>query len=134
MNKKIASVLFFVGIIAFASIGVSFAEDRIVYFSDVSCYDNDDCTKDVGEVTAYIDPLGDLIVDISNAYPAYEAYVYFTINFVNQSAGGDDRVWIETIDVTNIYPSVMDVEVTYPDGTPIPDYTLIYSEVGIDAM
>ena len=70
----------------------------------------------------------------SNAYPEYKAYVYFTINFVNQSAGGDDQVWIETIDVTNNYPSVMDVEVTYPDGTPIPDYTPIYSEIGIGAM
>lgn len=133
MKKKIAAVLFFVGIIAFASMGVSFAEDREVYFSNISYYDNDDATKDIGEVTAHLDQIGDLIVGISGAYPGYEAYVYFTINFVNRSVAGDDVVWIETVDVTNIYLSVMDVEVTYPDGTPIPDYTPIYSEVGIDA-
>ena len=131
MIKKIATVLFFIGIIAFASIGVSFAQDREVYFSNINYNDNDDTTKNIGHVTAYTDQFGDLIVSVSDAYPHYEAYVYFTINYINNT--GNDGVWIKTIVVTNSYPSAMDIKVTYPDGTPIPDYTPILDEEGIDA-
>ena len=88
-------VLFLVAVIVIASagMGISYANGGIELGQVPSCWcdvaftsaepgdppDNED-DKDVGDVTVTLDPSGSSItIDVTTAYPGYEAYVDFTI-------------------------------------------------------
>ena len=89
MNKKLAVIVVSM-VIASLGVGTSYAIDTLntseyaeywydPMFTSVSASDNEG-VLDVGVVKANIIASGELIdVDISNAYPGYEAYIDFTI-------------------------------------------------------
>lgn len=110
MKKKLAALLVFVAVVALASMGMSYAADKDVFFIGCGAWDCE-VEKDVGNVSAHIDSMGDLNISVSNAYPGYEACVNFTIKYT-APFGGDERVYLTEIDITNNFPSVMDIIVT----------------------
>ena len=119
MNTKLG-VLFFVGVIALASMGVSYAGDNYTAFIECDSWDEEG--KNIGSVNAYIIETGDLIISVSNAYPDYKAFVSFTIQHTGNP--DDPRMYLKLIDLD--YPSsIMDIVVTDTDGDPIPINTYI---------
>ena len=117
MNKKLG-VLVLVAVYAFSSMGMSFADDNYIEFTQTSSSDSDGAGGDGGDVSAYIDNAGNLIISVSNAYPCYEAYVTFKIQHVGVE--GDPTMYLKFINITNDYSDAMDIIVTHPNGNPIP--------------
>ena len=116
MNNKIPIIVLVV-FVAFASIQMSFAAGEYAEIISVSTSDNE-VSPDVGSVSASVNGGGDLIINVYNSYPGYEAYVDFTVENTDE----DVTLYLAEIDIDNIYSGVeLDVTVTYPDGTDIPD-------------
>ena len=116
MKTKIG-VIFLVAIIAFAGLGVSYAcvDGGVVVKSSPTCgikfyavstADNEfdgsvEDPKEVGDVTAQIVCCGKGInVFVVNAYPLYEAYIYFTIKNTGCKPVHIDEVFVEEYDTT----------------------------------
>ena len=131
MNKKLVLVVFVVFIVL-ASMGMSYASDKDVFFITSSSSDNEG-SDDVGEISSYINDAGDLIVSVINAYPGYEGYVAFTIQYID-SSGGEDPVYLKAITVDNGNQSKINVVVTDPAGEPIPIDTPLYPDDTLDGL
>ena len=117
MNKKLG-VLFFVAVIALASLGISYAQEDYVDFVQSGYWDNDDNTKNIGSVFASISPDGEILdINIQKAYPGYEANVSFVIQHIGTE--GDPIAYLNEIAYTNNNPTKLNVVVTDPDGNPI---------------
>jgi hypothetical protein len=131
MNKKLALIVL-VAFIILSSMGMSYASDKDVSF--ISCgTDDNEVVENVGGVSAHIDGTGDLIVSLINAYPGYEAYVDFTIQYTDAS-DESDPVYIKAIDIDNGNQSKIDVVVTDPAGNPIPIDTILYPNDTLDGI
>ena len=115
-------VLFIVSVIASAGMGVSYAvtngefnTNGVCYpdveFTDVSTSDNE-YVKEVADVDAQIVNAGRGIdVDISNAYPGYEATINFTIMNI-----GDCPIYVSGVSVWSSDSDAVEVTVV-PDIT-----------------
>ena len=131
MNKKLVLIVL-VAFVVVSSMGMSYASDKDVSF--ISCgTDDNEVAENVGGVSANIDGAGDLIVSLLNAYPGYEAYVTFTIEYTDAS-GGSDPVYLKAIVVDNGNQSKIDVVVTDPAGNPIPIDTILYPDDTLDGL
>ena len=117
MNRKLV-LLFLVAVFALSSMGMSYAQDKFVIFTGPFVASDNEVSKDVGDVYVFPDQEDHLVVSVSNAYPGYEAYVTFNIQYIFD---GSDPIYVEGIDITNIYAGTeMDVVVTDLSGNPIP--------------
>ena len=116
MKKKLG-ILVIVLVFAFSTMGMSYANNNYAQFVQSSSWDNE-VGKNVGTVSAYIDNPGNLIISLSNAYPGYEAYVSFRVQHIGVS--GDPTIYLKYINITNNFPTVMNILVTDPMGDPIP--------------
>jgi len=121
--KKELGVLIFVTIIAFASMGTSFAGDKHTAFVQSYAWDEEEF-KDVGYVSAYISQTGELIVTVSDAYPGYVAFVSFTIQNIG-IPNEDPGMYLISIGPINGNTSKLDVAVTDPSGNQIPINTYL---------
>ena len=133
MNKKLVLIVL-VAFVVMSSMGMSYASDKDVSF--ISCgTDDNEVAENVGGVSAYITESGDLIVSLINAYPGYEAYVDFTIQYTDASEGSGP-VYIKGIYITNDYDGVeMDVVVTDSGGiNHIPINTILYPDGTLDGL
>ena len=131
--KKNLGLPFLVAVIVLvlASMGMSYATDKEVLFIQYGASDNDG-VNGVGDVTVYVNQTGVLIVSVYNAYPGYEAYVTFTIKYIYLE-GEEDPIYVTGINPN--YPgTVMDIEVTDPDGVPIPINTPLYPNPAEDSI
>ena len=73
MKKHIISMALVVAVFfSIASMSISYADEEIVVFVGSGTDDNE-IVNDVGAVTADINNGGNLIINIYNAYPGYEA-------------------------------------------------------------
>lgn len=99
-------------VVASAGMGISYADGGIELGQAPSCYcdvaftsaepgdpPDNEFDKDVGHVAVTLDPSGSSItVDITTAYPGYEAYIDFTITNLGNQPIDVDGVVSETYD------------------------------------
>ena len=125
MKKKLAlSSLVIIAILAFASMGISYSGEDFIDFVGVGYKDNDDTTKNIGSVTAYIVDPTNLSISIIDAYPGYKAYVNFTLKHTGSSE--DPIEYLDNIIIDNGNETLMSVVVTdRTSGLPFPADTYL---------
>ena len=96
--------------------------DLDVIFTGCGAEDNEG-EYDIGEVNAFIDSNGILIISVSKAYSLYKAYVNFTVKNTGTSPN-DPTIYLKSRPITN--PPEISVELTDPfTGLPIPINTAL---------
>jgi hypothetical protein len=105
MMRKLL-VVSVLAIISLSYIGMSLGSDYGVAFVIVNTSDNE-TVKDVGEVIASINSVGDLDISVTHGYPEYVAYVDFVIQNT-----GENTIYVNDIKVINNNPTAIDIVVT----------------------
>lgn len=110
--KRCVMVLLAVIAVASAGVGISYANGDLNTNGEICCDvaftsagpgdpPDNEIDKDVGDVTVTLDPSGSSItIDVTTAYPGYEAYVDFTIANLGNMPINVDGIVSEDYDET----------------------------------
>lgn len=112
MKGKLA-VIVAVVVFALSSMGMSFANNEFMFFTDCDYWDNES-VKFIGDVYAYIEN-NQLNISITGAYPGYKAFVSFTFEHLG-NPGGDPAMYLLELNVNNDNESALSVNVTDSEG------------------